>query len=425
VPAFRWWIAGLLFLGTALSFFDRQVLSALAPTVIADLGMDNTQYSNVLAAFLLSYSIMFAVGGRFLDWVGTRRGMLLCVSVWTLASAAHAWVRSAWHLGMLRFLLGAGEGSCFPGVTKAALEWFPLRQRSRAIGFAIGGAAIGSMLAPPLATWMVGHVGWRGAFLATGGIGSLWVLLWAIFYRRPCESPFVSAAELAVIEEDSRGGPDAAAESDDFLSWPELLRLRPVWGLILTRFLLDPVMYLYLFWIPQYLSEARAATLADIGRLAWIPFLTLDIANMMGGFVSDWLVRAGWSIGAARKTVMGVAAMLTPISILSMYVDRMDVAVGLMSVQMLAHGFWITNYITLTGDLLPPRSVGTVVGLCGCAGGLSGFFTTKLVGLVVDRFSFVPVFVAAGVMYPIGFLVILLTIGRVQRIGRKTVPPPS
>ena len=179
-------------------------------------------------------------------------------------------------------------------------------------------------------------------------------------------------------------------------------------------------MYLYLFWIPQYLSEARSATLADIGRLAWIPFLTLDVANMLGGFVSDRLVRAGWSIGAARKTVMGVAAMLTPISIFSMYVDRMDVAVGLMSVQMFAHGFWITNYITLTGDLLPPRSVGTVVGLCGCAGGLSGFFTTKLVGLVVDRFTFVPVFIAAGVLYPLGFLVILLTIGRVQRIGAGT-----
>jgi ACS family hexuronate transporter-like MFS transporter len=418
VPGFRWWILGLLFFGTALSFFDRQVLSVLAPTVIRDLGMDNEQYANVVAAFVLSYSIMFAVGGRFLDWAGTRRGMLLCVSLWTLASAAHAWARSVWHLGLYRFLLGVGEGGCFPGVTKAALEWFPLRQRSRAIGFAIGGAAIGAVVAPPLATWMVGHVGWRGAFLATGALGAVWVLLWAVFYRRPRQSPFVSAAELALIEEDAGSGQDKAAETDGFLSWPELLRLRPVWGLIITRFLLDPVMYLYLFWIPQYLSEARSATLADIGRLAWIPFLTLDVANMLGGFVSDRLVRAGWSIGAARKTVMGVAAMLTPISILSMYVDRMDVAVGLMAVQMLAHGFWITNYITLTGDLLPPRSVGTVVGLCGCAGGLSGFLTTKLVGLVVERFSFVPVFVAAGVLYPIGFLVILLTIGKVQRIGR-------
>ncbi len=418
VPGFRWWILGLLFFGTALSFFDRQVLSVLAPTVKAEMGMTNSQLANVMAAFTLSYSIMFVLGGWFLDRVGTRRGMLICVSLWTVASAAHASARSAWQLGACRFLLGVGEGGCFPGVTKAALEWFPLRQRSRAIGFAIGGAAIGAVAAPPLATWMVGHVGWRGAFWATGAFGALWVLLWAVFYRRPRQSPFVSAAELAVIEEDAGSGQDSAAEDDVPLSWPELLRLREVWGLLLTRFLLDPVMYLYMFWIPQYLSTERSATLADIGRLAWIPFLTLDVANMLGGFVSDRLVRAGWSLGAARKTVMGVAAMVTPISILSMFVERMDVAVGLMAVQMFAHGFWITNYITLTGDLLPPRSVGTVVGLCGCAGGLSGFLTTKLVGMVVDRFSFVPVFIAAGVLYPIGFLVILLTIGRVQRIGR-------
>jgi ACS family hexuronate transporter-like MFS transporter len=423
VPAFRWWIASLLFLCTALSFFDRQVLANLAPTVTAELGMNNSQLANVVAAFTLSYAIMFAVGGRFLDRVGTRRGMLICVSLWTLASAAHGWVQRVWHLGLYRFLLGVGEGGCFPGVTKAALEWFPLRQRSRAIGFAIGGAAIGAVLAPPLAWWMGGHVGWRGAFLVTGALGAAWVVLWALFYRLPRQSPFVSARELAVIEEDSRGGSAPADGADGLLSWRELLGLRPVWGLMLTRFLLDPVMYLYMNWIPQYLSTERSATLADIGKLAWIPFLTLDVANMLGGYVSDRLVRAGWSIGAARKTVMGVAAMLTPISIFSMFVERMDVAVGLMSVLMFAHGFWITNYITLTGDLLPPRSVGTVVGLCGCAGGLSGFVTTKLVGLVADRFSFVPVFVAAGVLYPIGFLVILLTIGKVQRIrGRKSVP---
>lgn len=422
VPGFRWWILGLLFFCTALSFFDRQVLSVLAPTVKGELGMDNSQLANVMAAFTLSYSIMFAVGGRFLDWAGTRRGMLICVSLWTVASAAHSWVRSAWQLGFYRFLLGVGEGGCFPGVTKAALEWFPLRQRSRAIGFAIGGAAIGAVLAPPLAWWMVEHVGWRGAFLATGAFGATWVVLWALFYRLPRQSPFVSPRELAVIEEDSRGGSAAAEEASGFLSWRELLRLRQVWGLMLTRFLLDPVMYLYMFWIPQYLSSERSATLADIGRLAWIPFLTLDVANMLGGYVSDRLVRAGWSLGAARKTVMGVAAMLTPVSILAMFVERMDVAVGLMSVQMFAHGFWITNYITLTGDLLPPRSVGTVVGICGCAGGLSGFATTKLVGLIADRFSFVPVFIAAGVLYPIGFLVILLTIGKVQRIrGTKSV----
>jgi ACS family hexuronate transporter-like MFS transporter len=431
IPGFRWFIVGLLFFGTALSFFDRQVLSVLSAEVCRDLHMDNAEYARVVSAFLLSYTIMFAVGGRLLDWMGTRLGMLLSVLIWSIASGAHALVRTPFEMAAARFCLGLGEGACFPGVTKAALEWFPLRERSRAIGFAIGGAAIGAVLAPPLTVGLVAHTGWRGAFLATGAIGAMWVVAWALFYRRPHASPFVSARELAVITVDrslrervdvSRSEtPTIDREKTDvsrsetptmeqMLPLGRLLTLRPVWGLILARLLLDPVFYLYMFWIPQYLSQARSATLSDIGALAWVPFLTLDVANMLGGWVSDRLVRAGWSPRSARKTVMGVAATLTPISILAMFVDRMDVAILLMSVLMFAHGFWITNYITLTGELVPQRSVGTVVGLCGSAGGISGYLTTRLIGAIVDRFSFVPVFVVAGVMYPIGFLVILLTV---------------
>mgnify|MGYP005845291209 CR=1 FL=1 len=417
VPGFRWFIAGLLFYCTALSFFDRQVLAVLSATVCSELRMDNAQFGRVMAAFVLSYTVMFAVGGWFLDRVGTRLGMFLSVFVWTVASAAHAWVRSPLQLAAARFWLGLGEGGCFPGVTKAVLEWFPLRQRSRAIGLAIGGAAIGAVLAPPVTVWLTRHVGWRGSFLATGGFGALWLVLWICFYRRPRASPFVSPAELAVIEEDSAGGEAGAAEAPERERVLRLLRLRPVWGLMLTRFLLDPVFYLYMFWIPQYLSQERSASLSDIGSLAWIPFLTLDVANLLGGWVSDRLVRSGWSPRAARKMVMGVAATLTPISILAMFVDRMVVAVLLMSVLMLAHGFWITNYMTLTSDLVPQRLLGTAVGLCGCAGGVGGYLTTQLVGEFVDRFSFVPVFVVAGVMYPIGLLVILATVPRDQPAG--------
>ncbi len=420
IPGFRWWIVILLFFGTALNFFDRQVLSILAPTITKDLGIDNESYSLIVSAFVLSYTVMFTVGGRFIDWAGTRVGLFLCVSVWTVASAFHAVARSAFQLGLFRFLLGLGEGGCFPGVTKGALEWFPLRQRSRAIGIAIGGAAVGAVLAPPLTVWLESTVGWRGAFLATGAFGLAWVVLWLLFYRQPRQSPFVSAKELAVIEDRSAGdagaGPADAAWHDTLIPWRKLLAIREVWGLMATRFLLDPVFYLYMFWIPQYLSQSRGASLADISKLAWIPFLTLDVANMLGGWASDRLVRLGFSTRRARKTVMGIAAALTPISILAMFADSLTGAVLLLAVLMFAHGFWITNYITLTGDLLPRRSVGTVVGLCGSAGGVGGFLTTLAVGYVSQRFSLVPIFIAAGVMYPIGFLVILMTIGRSERV---------
>jgi len=420
IPGFRWWIVLLLFLGTTLSFFDRQVLSILAPTITRDLKISNEQYSLVVMAFLLSYTVMFTLGGRLLDRVGTRLGLFLCVSVWSVASALHAAARNVFQLGFFRFLLGLGEGGCIPGVTKGALEWFPLRQRSRAIGLAIGGAAIGSLLAPPLTVWMEARIGWRGAFLVTGLLGSLWVLLWLLFYRSPRRSSFVSEKELAIIEESPAEGDKARSEEsawqETIIPWTRLLTLREVWGLMITRFLLDPVFYLYMFWIPQYLSQSRGASLADIGKVAWIPFLTLDVANLLGGWASDRLVRLGFPVNRARMTVMGIAAALTPISIFAMFARSMPLAVMLLGVLMFAHGFWITNYMTLTGDLLPRRSVGTVVGLCGSAGGVGGFLTTLIVGKISAQFSFVPVFIAAGVMYPIGFLVILLTIGRTVRV---------
>lgn len=415
----RWWIAVLLFCGTALSFFDRQVLSALAPEIRRDLGMSLAEYGDVASAFVLSYTVMFAVGGRFLDWVGTRLGMFACVAVWSVASAAHALVRAPAQLAAARFFLGIGEGGCFPGVTKAALEWFPSEERSRAIGFAIGGAAIGAVLAPPVAVWLVPHVGWRGAFLVSGVLGALWLAFWLVLYRVPAADDRGQEGSTG-----SPGNEETPPGKETPLPLGQLLRLPAVRGLMVTRFLLDPVMYLYMFWIPQYLSEARSASLADIGQLAWIPFLTLDIANMLGGFASDRLVRWGWTPRVARITVMGLAAAVTPVSIFSMYVERMDLAVLLMSVQMFAHGFWITNYITLTGDLVPQRSLGTVVGLCGCAGGISGYLTTRFIGRIVEQVTFVPVFIAAGVLYPIGFFVILATVQSFRRRETPAAPSP-
>ncbi len=415
IPGFRWWIVFLLFFGTALSFFDRQVLSILAPTITAELKIDNVSYSRVVAAFVLSYTVMFTVGGWLIDRVGTRLGLFLCVSAWSVASALHAAARNVFQLGLFRSLLGLGEGGCIPGVTKGALEWFPLRQRSRAIGLAIGGAAVGSLLAPPLVVWMEARIGWRGAFLSTGILGFLWVSLWLLFYRSPRRSPFVSEKELAFIEDKPAEGDKArAAESaweETRLPWWRLLALREVWGLMIARFLLDPVFYLYMFWIPQYLSQERGASLADIGKVAWIPFLTLDVANLLGGWVSDRLVRLGFTVRRARMTVMGIAAAITPVSILAMAAPSLPVAVLLLGVLMFAHGFWITNYMTLTGDLLPRRSVGTVVGLCGSAGGASGFLTTLIIGTVSKQVGFAPVFITAGVLYPVGFLVLLLTVG--------------
>lgn len=401
----RWLVAALLAGASALSFFDRQVLSVLAPSVLADLRMSNVDYGRVVSAFTLAYSLMFALGGRLIDRLGTRAGLGLSVGVWSIASGLHALAGSARQLALLRVLLGVGEGGCFPGVARGVLEWFPERQRALAMGIATTGAsALGAVLAPPVVAWLAAQTGWRNAFLATGLVGAIWAVVWLLTYYVPQNPPDDSRRSLAKSRQ-----PEALQRP-----WPlsTLLRLRTLWGLVLTRFLLDPVMYIYMFWIPQYLHLERGASLAEIGRLAWIPFLTLGVSSCFGGAASDWLVRRGWPALRARKTVMGVAAFLTPVSILALAAPSSLAAVLLLGVLLLAHGFWMTNYMALTADLFPAVTVASVVGLAGMAGGVAGFLANLAAGHVVERLGFAPIFILCGVLYPVGYGIVLATVRR-------------
>ncbi|MBI3695578.1 MAG: MFS transporter [Acidobacteria bacterium] len=411
MPRFRWLIATALFLASCLSFFDRQVLSVLAPVITSDLRMDNIAYSWVVFAFILSYSVMFTVGGWIIDRIGTRRGLALSVGLWSLASLLHAAAHSPFQLGVFRFLLGIGEGGCFPGAAKGVLEWFPKNERAVAMGFATaGGSAIGAVIAPPATAWIVLRVGWRGAFLMTGIIGALWLLLWLSTYSRPRESQVVSGAARRYAAQESEASPALA------VPFTALLKLRQVRGLVISRFLFDPVFYFYMFWIPQYLSQARGVPLQRIGELTWIPFMALGVSSVLGGWVSDRLVRSGLAVDKARKSILVASALLTPVSILAVFAQNVETAILLMSVLMFAHGFWITNYMTTIGDLFSSSVVATVVGLTGTAGGIGGFLTSLIIGRVVQSVSFTPVFIAAGVTYPICVTILFFAIQEIKQI---------
>jgi ACS family hexuronate transporter-like MFS transporter len=410
---YRWLIAGLLFLASALSFFDRQVLSVLAPQILKDLQLTNLEYSEAVSAFTLAYSIMFTVGGRLIDFAGTRFGLGLSVAFWTIASLLHAAVQSGAQLSALRFLLGMGEGGCFPGAAKGVLEWFPKRERSLAMGVATtGGSAFGAVLAPPLLVFASRLAGWRGAFIITGMIGVAWVAAWFLLFRRPEESRLVNEAERRMILGDRE-----ALQPGGERPYPlgALLRRADVWGFLTTRFLLDPVFYFYMFWIPQYLHQERGASLEEIGNLSWIPFLTLGVSSLLGGSLSDKLVRRGWPSGRARKTIMAGAAFLTPVSILALYAPSSFWAVTLLGVLMFAHGFWMTNFMTLIGDVFPARTVATLVGLSGTFGGIGGFLSSIAIGRIIQASSFAPVFVVCGLLYPIGWAIILVTVRTRER----------
>jgi len=398
-----WVLCWLLFVATALSFLDRQVLSVLAPTLTAEFGMSNTEYSRVVFAFQLSYTVMFAVGGRLMDWLGARVGMALSVGVWSLASTAHALAKGPLGLGVARFFLGFGEGSCFPAATKGAVEWFPLEKRVLAIGIANGGSAFGAVIAPPLTASLASRFGWRGAFIATGAVGLLWLVAWLTAFRLAC-------GEV----------PASGARASESLPMARLLAAGKVRWVLASRFLFDPVFYFYMFWIPQYLARERGFSLERIGNCYWIPFLVLGVSNILSGRLSDTLVRQGWAPRRARVVLLTIAALVTPVSWLASVVPNAEWAIALMSCLMLAHGLWISNFLGLLSDTFPSKAIATVTGLTGTAGGIGGILSNLAVGPLVDRWSFQPAFAISGVLYPAALLLLLL-----GGLAREHRPLPS
>ncbi|MDP3069799.1 MAG: MFS transporter [Opitutaceae bacterium] len=388
-PARAWLLCVLLFLSAVLCFLDRQVLSVLAPQIIAEFGMSNTSYSRVVFAFVLSYTVMLALGGRVMDALGTRRGLGLAVAFWSVASAAHALVTGPLTLGVARFFLGAGEGPAIPGAIKGAVEWIDPKRRGLAIGLVTSGASLGSLIAPPLVVWTASHIGWRGAFAATAALGALWLVAWLLAFRGlPSTTTTASASDRPVS------------------TWRTLLARREVRRLLAARFCFDPVFYFYMFWIPQYLSRERGMSLAQIGALIWIPFVALEIANLAAGQASDMCVARGWSRPRARLALMLVAALLTPASFFVVLAGTPALAIVLMSVLMFAHGIWITNFMTLVGDTVESRDVATTVGLTGFCGGIAGMLSNLVIGPVVDNYSFTPIFLASAVVYPLAWLIL-------------------
>ena len=392
----RWLLCWLLFAATGLSFLDRQVLSVLAPLITREFSLSNEAYSRIVFGFQASYTAMFSLGGKLADLIGTRVAMAAFLAVWSLASAAHSLVRGASGLQGARFLLGLGEGGCFPAASKGAAEWFRADQRALAMGIATGGSALGAVVAPPLTAFAVARVGWRGTFALTGLLGLVWVIAWLLASNKIDFHNYRVAAGAVPIR--------------------KLLTRPLVWWILLARFLFDPVFYFYMFWIPQYLSRERQMSVEQIGSKLWIPFLVLGVSQVLGGRASDTLVKRGWAPVRARSVVLGASALLTPASWLAAITADADGAIALMCVLMFAHGFWITNFLGLLGDLFPGNAIGTITGLTGTAGGIGGMLSTLLIGAAVDRYSFSPVFAVSGILYPLAFAALIIATHRKERL---------
>ena len=376
----RWWVATLLFLATVINYVDRQTLSVLAPVLRDEFHLTNTDYSRLVFAFLLAYMIMQSGSGRIMDKLGVRLGLSLTIAWWSVAAMLHAAANSLLTFSVFRFLLGLGEAGNWPGGVKTVSEWFPPKERAFAIGFFNSGSTVGATIAPPLVAWIALTWGWRQSFLLTGTLGFLWLVVWLATYRKPATPPEWAAA----VARPAR--------------WRDLFRIREVWALLLARMLADPVWWFYVFWLPEYLRRERHFTLAEIGFFAWIPFLTADIGNLAGGFLSGLLIRCGWPVLRARKTVMGVSALLMLGGIPAVLARDAIVALALISLVTMCYSIWAANVLTLPADLFGQDSVASVSGISGTGAAFGGMMFTLLIGVLIDRVSYLPVFILAGTM---------------------------
>ena len=366
----------LAFWATVINYLDRQTLSVAAPVLREQFHMSNVEYSRVVFAFLLAYTIMNGVSGPLIDRLGTRLGYALCIAWWSAAAVLHAFARGALSLGAFRFLLGIGEAGNWPGGVKVVAEWFPERERAMACGIFNSGSSVGAILAPPVVAFILLTLGWRAAFVSVGAVGFIWLLFWWPLYR----TPRVKNEQAIVASVPVR----------------ELLRLRFVRAFTLSKVFMDPVWYFYIFWFPEYLKNARHFDMASIGKYAWIPFVVAGAGNFAGGALSGWLLRRGVSLTVTRKGSVTFFATLMMSAIPAVLVNQVWLSIAFVSVAMLGYTGCLANMLAMPGDVFPKHAVASVYGLASVGSGFGGMLFTLITGWVVDHYSYTPVFIGFG-----------------------------
>ncbi|HXW07848.1 MAG TPA: MFS transporter [Vicinamibacterales bacterium] len=429
---FRWVICGLLFLAATINYIDRQVLGILKPTLQAEFGWSEIDYGDIVFSFQLAYAIGFLMAGRFMDWVGTRKGFSIALILWSLAAIAHAEAPvfgpaaatllalvglhySASVAGFIfaRLALGLGEAGNFPAAIKVVAEWFPKRERAFATGLFNSGTNVGALVTPLVVPWITLTWGWYWAFVATGALGFLWLALWWPLYGRPETHPRVGPAELLHIQSDP---PDPPVR----VPWLTLLQYRQTWAFAAGKFMTDPVWWLYLFWVPDFLNRNHGINLAAMGPPLVAIYLIADIGSIAGGWLSSRLIKMGWTVNAGRKTAMLVCALAVLPMVFASGARELWVAVGLVGLAAAAHQGWSANLFTLVSDTFPRHAVGSVVGLGGFAGAAGGMLIAKLTGYLLEASgSYVPVFLIAAFAYLAALAVIHLLVPRLEpaRVG--------
>jgi len=406
---FRWVICGMLLLGVIKNYMDRQVLGVLKGPLQHEFGWTEIDYGNLVFAFQAAYAFGMIFVGRMIDRLGTRVGYAVAMVFWSFASMGHAIANSLGSFLVARSALGFGEAGVFPASIKCVAEWFPKKERALATGIFNAGTSIGAMVTPLIVPWIAVHLGWRWAFVLMGALGFAWLIPWLLLYRRPEDHPRCTVSELQYIQSDpSRAGGE--------IRWVNLLPFRQTWAFATGKFLIDPIWWFYLFWIPDYLQREHGLHLTQIGLPILVIYAISDVGSVAGGWLSSRLIHRGLSVNAARKWTMLVCAMcVIPIAVV-FRISGLWAATLLIGLAAAGHQGFSANLFTLTSDLFPSRAVGSVVGIGGMAGAVGGMLIAEIVGHVLQwTGSYMIPFLIAASAY-------LVALALIQLLSPQLVP---
>lgn len=411
----RWLILGLLFLSTVINYVDRQALSVLLPTLRTELGLTSSEYGTITTLFLTAYTIAQIPVGMWIDRIGTRLGFCLSIIGWSIAAILHAFARGPFSLGIFRCLLGLTEAGNWPAGTKAVAQWFPQKQRAMAMAIFDSGSALGAVAAPPLVAFLALRFGWRSAFVTTGVLGFVWLAGWLFVYHAPEKHPWLSMQERAKVLAEIGGCQQRPSGFGEPMR--RIMRTKALWGLMATRMVATPVWWFYVFWLPDYLSKGRGFSLKEIGLYAWIPYLAVDLGKMTGGALSDALLRRGVGPTVARKGVMLAAAILMMGGLRVVGAPSASAAIAWVSLATFGFGMWSANLLAIHADIFPAAVMGSAMGTTLMAASLGGSIFTFVVGRMVDKTGYAPVFWTVGMLAMAACLGLFFLVGRVERMA--------
>ncbi|HSS13708.1 MAG TPA: MFS transporter [Rhizomicrobium sp.] len=410
----RWLVCALLFAVVALNYVDRQVLSVLKPTLQQTYGWTEIGYGNVAFWFQAAYGLGYVAFGRVVDRFGAKVGGSIAVTIWSIAHMAHALVTSTTGFTWVRIPMGLGESGLFPCTLAATAEWFPKRERALAIGIFNAGSNVGAIIAPFIVPIITIALGWQMAFIITGLLTFVWLAVWLIWYRQPRQMPSLSAAELAYIESDPQ-------EAQRPVAWSTLLVTRQTWAYMLGRFMIDPVWWTFLFWLPDFFSKRYGVDLKHFGPPLVTIYVMADIGSVLGGWRSSRLIKKGYGLGRARKLAMLACALCALPVAGAMYAANLWLAVAVIGLACAAHQGFSANLYALPSDIFPRWAVGSVVGLGGLSGALGGMLMSLYAANVLQTLgSYTPIFVFASMAYLFALLVVHLIVPRYTPVTRFT-----